>query len=124
MSQQLYAGLGVMVMVACGPTNSPQHGSRAPAANQPIVVSSAEPKDNPPQTEPPVQTARPKSHVPTGVKVRKLRREVEDSPDCVEMYSWCEKPPGTRCTSAPFTLPCGQVDRIPGTNDWVECACP
>lgn len=44
---------------------------------------------------------------------------------CVEVYSSCTTTNGQRsCTSAPFTLECGEEGELPSTRQLLRCVCP
>lgn len=80
----------------------PEHEGSAERASPPAVISPAQP--------------------PKGIRARELHPLSPDNDHCLEMYSVCSGTPPL-CTSAPFYLPCGQQQAMPGTSDWVRCVC-
>lgn len=117
-----------LLLLACASPSAPPSPSaqgaatpaRAPAAEKAPAPKTASESGTPRE---PVDPAPGDAPAPiAGVRDLHPRSGL---PDCLEMYSACspDGQGGQRCTSASFTLGCGESGQVPG-GDRVRCVCP
>lgn len=117
------------LLVGCG-------APATPTPNKPAVVTPpAKPPGPPPVAEPVAPPVTPPGSVATPTSPKPLpppiagvrdKQPLPGMPECLEMYSACspDGKGGQQCTSARFTLACGETGKVPGGGDTLRCVCP
>jgi hypothetical protein len=88
------------------------------------AAGDAPPPPEPQSTEQALSVAPPAPPEPPAGSVREVHPKGGRS-SCLEMYSSCTTVDGQlSCTSAPFSLECGEEAALPSTRERLRCICP